>query len=158
MDKMESDMKSLKRISIAAILLQTSQFANADIATKAEEMASGDPYGLIMTLTSVCVVFAVLILLWLVYAFAGKIFSGGLCRKDSKAAKQGMTPETAAAIAMAIEKENKSEVNAAIALALHQYMNETVHDQESFVLTIRPTFGPFAARQFTLRQLPEKKN
>lgn len=151
-------MKFLKRISIASILLSASQFANADVMTKAEEMSSRDPHGWIMTITSVCVVFTVLILLWFIYAFAGKMFSGRLFRKDSKSAQQGMTPEVAAAIAMAIEKESKSEVNAAIALALHQYMNGTAHDQESFVLTIRPTFGPYAARQFTLRQLPEKRN
>ncbi|MCM1177360.1 MAG: OadG family protein [Bacteroidales bacterium] len=152
-------MKLLNRLSIAAVLLTICQVAGADVQTKSAQMLDKDPHGWIMTVTSVCVVFAVLILLWFIYSLVGKAFTGKRSMESRAAApaKAGMTGEVAAAIAMALEKENNSEVNAAIALALHQYMNDTVHDQESFVLTIKPTFGPYAARQFTLRQLPEKK-
>ncbi len=152
------NMKFLNRLSIAAVLLTVCQIAGADVQTKSMQMVDKDPQGWIMTLTSICVVFAVLILLWFIYSLVGKAFSGKFRSSVPKVAgAKGMSPEVAAAIAMALEKENNSEVNAAIALALHQYMNDTVHDQESFVLTIKPTFGPYAARQFTLRQLPEKK-
>ena len=48
-----------------------------------------------------------------------------------------MTPETAAAIAMALDQEMNGEVYAAIAAALHLYAEESVHDKESFVITIQ---------------------
>lgn len=151
-------MKFMRRISITAILLSAvSMLANADVSTKAAMMQEKDPHGWIMTVTSICVVFAALIILWFIYAMIGKLFSKDVKPGRKKPAHAGMSPEVAAAIALALEKENNSEVNAAIALALHQYLNDMVHDQESFVLTIKPTFGPYASRQFTLRQLPERK-
>lgn len=42
-----------------------------------------------------------------------------------------------AAIAMAIDQEINGEVNAAIALALHKYMDSSEHDTESHAITIR---------------------
>jgi len=151
------DMKFLNRFSIAAVLLTACQIASADVGTKSAEMLDKDPHGWIMTVTSVCVVFAVLIILWFIYAIVGKLFAKGFNSLKPGSSKAGMSPETAAAIAMALEKESNSEADAAIALALHLYMNDTVHDNESFVLTIKPTFGPYASRQFTLRQMPERK-
>lgn len=45
--------------------------------------------------------------------------------------------EEAAAIAMALEQELCSEAYAAIGMALHQYLSDTVHDMESYIITIK---------------------
>ena len=63
-----------------------------------------------------------------------------------------MTPEKAGILAKAIE-----ETYAAIAMALQMHACGIVHDQESFVLTIRPTLSAWADRHSTLRQLPSRK-
>ena len=54
-----------------------------------------------------------------------------------KPAKGGPTPEEAAAIALALDQEMNGEVYAAIGMALHQYLNDTVHDMESYIITIK---------------------
>jgi hypothetical protein len=38
---------------------------------------------------------------------------------------------------MALDQELNGEVYAAIGLALHQYFNDSVHDEESYIITIR---------------------
>ena len=45
--------------------------------------------------------------------------------------------EEAAAIALALDQEMNGEVYAAIGMAMHQYLNDTVHDMESYIITIR---------------------
>lgn len=128
------------------------------VAEKAAMMAEKDPYGLIMTITAAGVVFIALIILYIVYKYIGKWFSGQFSfKKKQEKMKNDMTPETALAIAMALEQECGGEVQAAISLAIHQYLDDAVHDQESFVLTIKPTFSAWASRYATVRQLPERK-
>ena len=38
---------------------------------------------------------------------------------------------------MALDQELNGEVYAAIGMALHQYLNDTVHDNESYIITIK---------------------
>ncbi len=120
---------------------------------KSADMAVKDPHGVIITLVSVTVVFSALIILYFAYTFTGKIASGdldlkrifrtrgtGSSRKSGKAGKTtgaGPTEEEAAAISLALDQEFNGETYAAIAMALHQYMNDTVHDIESYVITIK---------------------
>lgn len=68
---------------------------------------------------------------------AGKKTSGTPAARKASAAGDP-SPEIAA-IAMAIRQELGGEVYAAIALALHDYLEGGVHDTESFVLTIKPS-------------------
>ena len=113
------------------------------VLVKSAEMAEKDPHGAIITLVSVTVVFVALIILYFAYAFIGKLSSGEVKLKmpKSKAAPKlengDPTPEEAAAIALALDQEMNGEVYAAIGMALHQYLNDTVHDMESYVITIR---------------------
>ena len=60
-------------------------------------------------------------------------------KKAGKAGKAGKAAdgEIAAAIALALRLEGGNETEAAIALALDRYLNESVHDNESYVITIR---------------------
>lgn len=92
-------------------ILQTSP----QVLEKSAEMAEKDPYGIILTVVSVCVVFVALIALSLAYTFIGRFYSE---KKRATANTQDAT-------------------YAAIGMALHQYLNETVHDKESYKITIR---------------------
>jgi hypothetical protein len=68
---------------------------------------------------------------------AGKKASGSPSARKATAA--GSPSSEVAAIAMAIQQEFGGEVYAAIALALHNYLEGAVHDHESFVITIKPS-------------------
>ena len=122
------------------MLLQVSE----SVLIKSAEMAEKDPHGAIITLVSVSVVFIALIVLYFAYAFIGKLSSGEVKfrmpkkkKEAAKPAKGGPTPEEAAAIALALDQEMNGEVYAAIGMALHQYLNDTVHDMESYIITIK---------------------
>lgn len=121
------------------ILLQVSE----NVVRKSAEMADRDPHGLIITIVSVAVVFSALIVLYFAYTFVGKAVNSTFswksifhCRKKSPA-KGSPSQEEAAAIAMALDQEVNGETYAAIGLALHQYLNDTVHDNESYIITIK---------------------
>ncbi len=121
------------------ILLQVSE----SVVRKSAEMAARDPHGMIITLVSVAVVFSALIVLYFAYTFVGKAVNSTFswrnifrCRKKSHA-KGSPSQEEAAAIAMALDQELNGETYAAIGLALHQYLNDTVHDNESYIITIK---------------------
>ena len=128
-----------------------SQNGDLEAETKSQIMARTDPYGWIISLTSMSVVFSALIILFLIFKYIGKASVKYDRKNDSKdettvpvafkpkhtGKKDGNMPEVAAAIAMALDKECGNEVKAAIALALHMHLTSYVHDQESFVLTIK---------------------
>jgi Na+-transporting methylmalonyl-CoA/oxaloacetate decarboxylase gamma subunit len=122
------------------MLLQVSQ----SVAQKSAEMLEKDPHGAIITLVSVSVVFVALIILFFAYTFIGKLSSGQISLKLLKrkpkhqsVAKGAPSPEEAAAIALALDHEMNGEAYAAIGMASHQYLNDTVHDIESYIITIR---------------------
>lgn len=116
------------------------------VAAKSADMAAKDPHGAIITLVSVSMVFIALIVLFFAYTFIGNLSSGKWNLKKLLPARKapapaekegGMSDEVAVAIAMALDKEFGSETYAAIGMALHQYFNDTVHDLESYIITIK---------------------
>ena len=122
------------------MLLQVSE----NVVRKSAEMAARDPHGIIITVVSVAVVFTALVVLYFAYTFVGKAVNGkydwkSLVRHFKRKSKgKGMpSEEEAAAIAMALDQELNGETYAAIGLALHQYLNDTVHDNESYIITIK---------------------
>jgi len=119
------------------ILLQASQ----TVAEKSADMLEKDPHGAIITLVSVTVVFTALVILYFAYTLIGKISSGQFKlperKRKHKASKGSPDAEIAAAIALALDQEINGEAYAAIGLALHQYLNDTVHDMESYIITIK---------------------
>ena len=122
------------------MLLQVSE----NVVRKSAEMAARDPHGIIITVVSVAVVFTALVVLYFAYTFVGKAVNGkvdwkSLVRRFKRKSKgKGMpSEEEAAAIAMALDLEINGETYAAIGLALHQYLNDTVHDNESYIITIK---------------------
>lgn len=118
-------------------------FLYSFLTAGADKMAQTDPHGWTLTLISVGVVFCALIILYFVYSFSGAIFSGKI--KFKKASKPGKEADaaTAAAIALALDDFcGNSDEKAAIALALHLYLNDSVHDMEPGVVTIRKSAAP----------------
>lgn len=124
----------------------TPQAYNAGGKTEsgARRLAREDPHGYILTLVSVSVVFCALLILWWLFAAmfqsANKKHRAALAGQDQKKApapKGDVNGEIAAAIAMALGSGSEDEVAAAIGMALDQWLSDTIHDTESFVVTIR---------------------
>ncbi len=125
---------------------------NGDLnaATKAEAMAEKDPHGGILSLVAVTVVFSALAILWFLFWLffdrpAKKAAQAKEKPKNSAAKAQvkagDVSDEIAAVIALAMDMEQGGDVYAAIALAMDLYFSDTVHDTESFILTMRPKDG-----------------
>ena len=122
-----------------------------------DRMAQTDPHGWTLTLISVSVVFAALIILYLVYSFSGKLFSGAFkVKRPARKNAAAHDEEIAAAIAAALDMENGGETYAAIAAALHMYLSDAVHDHEPLVLTIRHKETPWETKSLNFRKLPRQ--
>ena len=122
-----------------------------DKAAKPDRMKAIDPYGWILALTAMSVVFLALILLYFIFKAignanikAGKKRSAAAAGTDVKASAYGETP---------------GEVYAAIAMAMHLYQQgDEGHDEESFVVTLHHTdrtYSPWSSKIYTLRQTPQ---
>lgn len=144
-----------------------SQNGDPEAETKSQIMARTDPYGWIISLTSMSVVFTSLIVLFLIFKLIGKLsvkyMHKGENKKTAKkapakvkVAKTGNATEVAAAIAMAMDKEFGAETEAAIALALHLHFDSCVHDQESFVITIKPHMTFWSDKRDMMLHKPTK--
>ena len=110
------------------------------VVEKSAEMMEKDPHGAIITLVSVSVVFSALVILYIAYTLVGKAVNSSWkfsWPKKKKGTDKKPTSEEAAAIALALDRELNGEVHAAITLALHQYISDTVHDMESYIITIK---------------------
>lgn len=111
-----------------------------DGKTKNQIMKENDPHGWVLTLISVSTVFLALIVLAFVFTRIGKASDRKKATERKGSGK--IDPEVAAAISMALSQEFGGEVYAAIALALDDYLgNGGVHDEESLVITIKPSAG-----------------
>ncbi len=111
--------------------------------TGSQRMARTDPHGFILTLVAVLVVFCALAILWFLFWI---LFERPAKKKanpkpaKAKGAKAGNSnAEIAAAIAMALDLDTNGDVYAAIGTALHLYFSDAIHDNESFVITIKPS-------------------
>ena len=125
----------------------------------AQRMAETDPHGWTLSLIAVTTVFTALVILYIIYSCIGKASRRGMPRMPRvKRSKSGKTPDpdTAAAIAMALDAEMGGEVNAAIAMALHLYLNDTVHDVEPGIITIAPRQTAWNDKTLTFRKSPRK--
>ena len=131
---------------------------NGDLnaATKAQAMAEKDPHGGILSLVAVSVGFSALAILWFLFWLffdrpaKRKAAGKDKPKKEKKAKKAAVLPtaakgtpedEIAAVIALAMDMEQGGDDYAAIAMAMHLFFSDAVHDAESFVLTMRPKEG-----------------
>ena len=121
-----------------------------------DRMAQTDPHGWTLTLISVTVVFSALIVLYFVYTLSGSIFSGKFKRTPKPEKKVKGTPdaEVAAAIALALDMECSGDEYAAIATAVHLYLNDAIHDVEPGIVTITRTNTGWNDKSLTFRKYP----
>ena len=121
-----------------------------DKAAKPDRMKALDPYGWILALTAMSVVFLALILLYFIFKAignanirAGKKRAAAVAGTDVKDSQYGEVP---------------GEVYAAIATAMHLYsQDDEGHDEESFVVTLHHTdrtYSPWSSKIYTLRETP----
>ena len=123
--------------------------------TKSQKMARIDPYGWIMALTAMSVVFTALILLYIIF----KQIGNASIRRGRKKTAKSNAPEAVKAAVAASEEVTTGETYAAIAMALHLFREENdSHDEESFVVTLNHTdrtYSPWSSKIYSLRQLPQ---
>jgi len=118
------------------------------VVSPGEKFVEMDPYGLGMALIAMSVVFAALILLYVVFKNTRRIYAINLKSLFSFRRKPVEEP-------IALVEDISGEVNAAIALALHMYITE-LHDHEETVLTIKKvarTYSPWSSKIYGLRNL-----
>jgi Na+-transporting methylmalonyl-CoA/oxaloacetate decarboxylase gamma subunit len=141
-----------------AFLSKTTPSSNnviLDSEAAAQRFREFDPYGLIMALTAMSVVFVALLLLFIIFKNIGKaaIRSG-----RNRAQKAGLSPVVAAAV---VSESVSGEIYAAVATAIHLYMQEDdVHDLENTILTIHKVtraYSPWSSKIYGLREVPKKK-
>ena len=133
--------------------------------TNAQKMARTDPHGLILSVTSISVVFGALALLWGLFTLLFKMLNREKGQKPKKVKKtkagpakaSDMPDEVAAAVALALDMESCGDEYAAVAAAVHLYLSESVHDIEPYIITIRPSEGSaWSNKSFTFRKSPKK--
>lgn len=134
---------------------------DVDALTKSDIMKQRDPTGWILTMISVSTVFIALIILAFIFGWIGnasKKAAGIPTERQKKRARKAMSaaamsPEIAAAVSLALQQEFGGEAHAAIALALHDYLDKGIHDADSFVITIRPSARTgWTDKSFTFRK------
>ena len=119
-----------------------------DKAAKPDRMKAIDPYGWILALTAMSVVFAALIILYFIFKAIGNA--------NIKAGKKRSAAAAGTEVAKSAYGEVPGEVYAAIATAMHLYQEDDEnHDEESFVVTLHHTdrtYSPWSSKISTLRQ------
>ena len=150
--KVARDAKKMDFETDDAAAIPSPGLMNSDEQSEsgAEKIERTDPYGGVLTIVSISVVFGALLILLIIFSITGGIFSGKFNRHKTPSA------EEAAAIALALDMEQDGAVYAAIAAAVVLYLGQSVHDSESYTLTIRQ--DPSSAwkdKRLTFRKLPK---
>ncbi len=121
-----------------------------DKAAKPDRMKEIDPYGWVLALTAMSVVFLALILLYFIFKAIGNA--------NIKAGKKRSAAAAGTDVKESAYGEVPGEVYAAIATAMHLYQEDDEnHDEESFVVTLHHTdrtYSPWSSKIYTLRQTP----
>ena len=115
-----------------------------DKAAKPDKMKSMDPYGWILALTAMSVVFLALILLYFIFKAIGNA--------NIKAGKKRSAASVGTDVHQSEYGEVPGEVYAAIATAMHLY------NEDSFVVTLHHTdrtYSPWSSKIYTLRETPQ---
>jgi Na+-transporting methylmalonyl-CoA/oxaloacetate decarboxylase gamma subunit len=128
-----------------------------DVVPKSERFRQRDPFGAVMAVTAMVVVFVALIVLYMVFRTIGRLNVRAVRKKHAREEQQ---KNQAIHPVMPADSEmiHGAEL-AAIALALYQYRND-LHDIESNVITINKVaraYSPWSSKIYGLRQFPNKK-
>lgn len=117
--------------------------------TKIQSLKENDPWGGLMTLTSMFVVFSGLFVLFIAFNFTGNVAKWFTKRKAVESGKTLVEDD---------DHELSGEVLAAISAAIYE-MNQDVHDIESTILTIdevKRKYSPWSSKIYGLRQIPKR--
>ena len=121
-------------------------------SSKSAHFLEVDPFGFIMTVTAMAVVFSALVLLYFVFRQIGKYSIKSEAKKSAEVTGRAADPNP---------EEISGEVYAAIVTAMELYMmQEEVHDIENTILTITKVaraYSPWSSRIYGLREIPVKK-
>ena len=124
-----------------------------DKTLKSNRMKEMDPYGWMMAVLAMTVVFVALIILYLIFKYIGKY--------NIRQGKKRVAAKSGKALSEVQYGELPGETYAAVALALHLYIVESeAHDEESFVMTLQHTdrsYSPWSSKIYGLRQTPQLK-
>jgi Na+-transporting methylmalonyl-CoA/oxaloacetate decarboxylase gamma subunit len=124
-----------------------------DKTLQSNRMKAMDPWGWIMSVLAMTVVFVALIFLYLIFKQIGKI--------NIRQGKKRAAAKTGKKVTETLYGEAPGEAYAAIAFALHLYRVESeAHDEESFIMTLQHTdrsYSPWSSKIYSLRQLPQLK-
>ncbi len=133
---------------------------NGEQADAAKTFAQQDPYGFIMAMLGMGIVFTILLLIYLIFSNTPKLFTPAFKQKTKGLFKKKL-PEAAEAAAddesdaVVTESDLTGEINAAIAAAIHLYRSE-LHDFEDTVITMKKvskTYSPWSSKIYGLRNL-----
>ncbi len=140
------------------VLSRTSPSTNnygADVEPPGVLFMKIDPYGIIMAMTAMSVVFLSLILLYVVFKNTGNYNIRISKERAEKAARLSGIKK------VENPDETPAEVYAAIAGAIHKYFeDDDSHDIENTILTIEKVtrnYSPWSSKIYTLRQTPNKQ-
>jgi len=142
-------------MNIAVFLTLAAQIpvSAAQVADDVDVFVQNDPYGGIMALLGMGIVFIALFLLYIIFSNTPVLFTFSFRQKLKNALKFRKKEVTPVAIPAENLQELSGEVNAAIAVAIHLYRSE-LHDFEDTVLTIKKvskTYSPWSSKIYGLR-------
>lgn len=118
--------------------------------------AQNDPYGIMMAMMGMGIVFAALFLIYIIFTNTPVLFTAAF--KDKVKAVLSPNKIHANPVVVQVNPQTKSdltgEINAAIAAAIHLYRSE-LHDYEDTVLTIKKvsrTYSPWSSKIYGIKQ------
>ena len=166
--KFADDIRQQEWVAHAEPCIPSPRIVNGkgETVSQGELMKERDPHGWILSITSISVVFSALAILWflfwLLFDRPAKKKAGQAGHDGKKASKLHARPdrasspegEIAAAIALALDMEQDGDVYAAIATAVHLYLNDTVHDVEPGIVTIVRKDSAWNNKALNFRKLP----
>lgn len=136
------------------LAIQTTTAGAAEALDDVDLFFQNDPWGIIMALLGMGIVFCALLLLYIIFSNTPALFTLSFKQRlkmafsfKNKEVKKMAVPEVK-------PEELSGEVNAAIAAAIHLYRSE-LHDFEDTVLTIKKvsrTYSPWSSKIYGLRK------
>ncbi|MBQ0025680.1 MAG: OadG family protein [Bacteroidales bacterium] len=143
------------------VMKQTSPSTNnllINKQAKPAKMKEMDPYGWIMAIMSMGIVFLALTILFFIFKTIGKV---NIKLANKNVEKNASAKNQSSSAVKADYKDTPAEVYAAIATAFHLYKTESeAHDEESFIITQRHTdrtYSPWSSKIYMLRETPTVK-
>lgn len=140
-----------------SLLLTAIAAGTSGVVNEADEFSREDPYGLMMAMLGMGIVFMALYLLYVIFTFTPRLYTHSFKTKIRnlfiKKARKPLIAEQEKPVPTHLSGLT-GEVNAAIAAAIHLYRSE-MHDYEDTILTIKKvsrTYSPWSSKIYGLRQ------